>query len=343
MTRTISAALSCLEIERVVVATDDPQIEGLAVAASAGIVRLRPELATGTADSDAMVLHALDVLREREALEPELVAVLECAAPRLTVLDITGTIATLLREDAGSALAASPSQVRLWSRDETGGARGVNHDAGADPPRARAPEFAEAGSVYVFRTAGFRAARRRFFGRIALHVLTEGPALDASLLPDPLGGVVFDFDGVFTDNGVWTTQDGHESVRCDRSDGLGIGLLLRAGVPALVLSKERNPVVAARCAKLGIECRQGIDDKLPALRAWAREHGTDLDGLVYVGNDLNDVPCLEAVGLGVAVADAWPVALKAARLRLTRSGGAGAVRELCDLVLGALEARRPGR
>ncbi len=150
-----------------------------------------------------------------------------------------------------------------------------------------------------------------------------------------IGLVVFDFDGVMTDNTVLVMQDGAEGVLCNRSDGLGIGMMKDAGIPMMVLSKEQNPVVAARCRKLKLDCLQGIDDKIGELTRIAAERSLTLDRVAYVGNDLNDVPCMAAVGLPIAVADAWPVAKRAARFITTRRGGHGAVREVCDWFLEA--------
>lgn len=147
--------------------------------------------------------------------------------------------------------------------------------------------------------------------------------------------VVFDFDGVMTDNRVLVMQTGHEGVMCNRSDGLGVGMLHEAGLPMLVLSKEQNPVVAARCGKLKIECIQGIDDKPSRLASLLRSRRIDPADVAYVGNDLNDVGCMEMVGLPIAVVDAYPPALKAAKLVTTRPGGYGAVREVCDWILAA--------
>jgi YrbI family 3-deoxy-D-manno-octulosonate 8-phosphate phosphatase len=147
--------------------------------------------------------------------------------------------------------------------------------------------------------------------------------------------VVFDFDGVMTDNRVLTLQDGTEGVLCDRSDGLGVGMLHKAGVPMLVMSKEPNPVVAARCRKLNLECRQGIDDKVAELTGVLRERGLEWSAVAYVGNDVNDEACMRLVGVAIAVADAYPAALAAAGLVTTRPGGRGAVREVCEWLLSA--------
>jgi 3-deoxy-D-manno-octulosonate 8-phosphate phosphatase (KDO 8-P phosphatase) len=146
---------------------------------------------------------------------------------------------------------------------------------------------------------------------------------------------VFDFDGVFTDNHVWVDADGGETVRCCRADGLGLRRLREVGVDALVVSLETAPVVGARARKLGIECVQGVDDKLTLLREEAVSRGIGLDETAYVGNDINDAACLEAVGLPVVPSDAWPEVLELATWVLARAGGEGCVREFCDAVWSA--------
>ncbi|MBX3383070.1 MAG: HAD hydrolase family protein [Phycisphaeraceae bacterium] len=153
--------------------------------------------------------------------------------------------------------------------------------------------------------------------------------------------LVFDFDGVMTDNRVLVMQDGTEGVFCNRSDGLGLGMLAAApGAPRLlVLSKEQNPVVSARCRKLKLECMQGIDDKPAALCAYLASHNLTPAQAAYVGNDANDVGCMKLVGLAIAVADAWPPARAVAHVHTTRPGGHGAVREVCDWFLDALADR----
>ena len=152
-------------------------------------------------------------------------------------------------------------------------------------------------------------------------------------LPEQVQLVVFDFDGVMTDDRVWVDETGHEQVAANRRDGLGVEFLRRAGFEMLVLSKETNPVVTARCAKLGLPVMQGVGDKAPVLKALLAERNIDPRQVVYLGNDINDVPCFELVGCAVVVADAHPSAARRADLVLQTAGGHGAVRELCDLLL----------
>jgi N-acylneuraminate cytidylyltransferase len=114
---------------------------------------------------------------------------------------------------------------------------------------------------------------------------------------------------------------------------MGIARLRRAGIPVLILSSETNPVVSARARKLEVDVRQGVQDKVGALREWAKAQGVPLSRIAYIGNDINDLGCLEVVGFPVAVPEAHPLVLAAARVVVSRTGGHGAVRELADRVL----------
>ena len=159
-------------------------------------------------------------------------------------------------------------------------------------------------------------------------ILTEEP-LAARIRKIRL--VVFDFDGVFTDNMVYVFADGTESVRCFRSDGIGLAKLKRLGIETVIISTETNPIVAVRSKKLGIHCVHGCDDKCEALDKIIGEKGLSLEEVAYVGNDVNDEPCLSCVGLPIVVQDAHADVLSYALYRTKTPGGHGAVREVCDL------------
>jgi len=122
-------------------------------------------------------------------------------------------------------------------------------------------------------------------------------------------------------------------VAAHRGDGMGIALLHRAGIPAIVLSTEPNPVVAARCRKLELPVIQGLSDKAAALASLLAERSLDSAEVIYLGNDVNDLPCFPLAGCSVAVADAHPDVKAKADFVLVHKGGQGAVRELIDLIL----------
>jgi len=154
-------------------------------------------------------------------------------------------------------------------------------------------------------------------------------------MPEKIELIVLDFDGVVTDNRVWTDESGREMVSASRSDSMHLRALREMGVEVIILSSEPNPVVTARAQKMSIIAVQdvGIHEKGEALKKLLAERKVELAHCVYVGNDINDLPCFEMVGWAVAVADAYPEVARQADFILTQRGGRGAVRELSDLIL----------
>ncbi len=165
------------------------------------------------------------------------------------------------------------------------------------------------------------------------------------LVPDwrSIHTIVFDFDGVFTDNMVSVDQEGRESVSCHRGDGLAFDLLRRFAslhnwtVNYFILSKETNPVVSARARKLKVECIQGVEDKASYLRSYVSSHFPDdrssFSGLVYLGNDLNDLSPMLLSGFSFAPSDAHPIVQRHASLVLPQKGGRGFVRAAIEQIL----------
>lgn len=156
--------------------------------------------------------------------------------------------------------------------------------------------------------------------------------------------VAFDFDGVFTDNKVWVDQDGRESVRCDRRDGLAFDLVRafqrrgRLTAEFFILSKEANPVVLARAKKLKLDCHHGVGEKLRFMTVYLATRLPDyvdpFAGVVYLGNDLNDLPLMRRAGYAVAPADSHPLVRNSAHLVMEQRGGEGFVRAFIEHLLG---------
>ncbi|MFE5403358.1 cytidylyltransferase domain-containing protein [Streptomyces sp. NPDC056580] len=270
---------------------------------------------------------------------------------------------------AVGTLTAVDTRTVPGARTATGG-YGVNHDKSFRPRRQDRPQdLLETGAAYAMTAAGFREHRHRFFGHTELvrtdparvleiddpHDLARARALaplfDADLphsqlrssggtpigaLPayDDIDAVVLDFDGTQTDDRVLIDSDGREFVSVHRGDGLGIAALRRSGLKMLILSTEQNPVVAARARKLRLPVLHGIDRKDLALKQWCEEQGIAPERVLYVGNDVNDLPCFALVGWPVAVASAHDVVRGAARAVTTVPGGDGAIREIASWILG---------
>lgn len=139
--------------------------------------------------------------------------------------------------------------------------------------------------------------------------------------------LVLDFDGVMTNNTLIVDENGNESVVCNRSDGLGLEMLKNQHtVEVLVLSKEKNKVVAARCKKLKVKVIHGLGNKLATFENEVKKRNLSFSEVCFVGNDVNDIECIKQAGVGIAVADSHPNVLKTADLATTKKGGDGVKR-----------------
>jgi 3-deoxy-D-manno-octulosonate 8-phosphate phosphatase (KDO 8-P phosphatase) len=148
--------------------------------------------------------------------------------------------------------------------------------------------------------------------------------------------LVLDVDGVLTDGRLWFGPDGELLKVFHVRDGVGIKALHRAGVDVAIVSGRRSLAVERRAAELGIRhVRQGCDDKAEALRALSAELNVPTGSTACIVDDTPDLPMMALVALPIAVADAHPDVIAAARHVTRAAGGAGAVREVCDLLLDA--------
>jgi len=144
--------------------------------------------------------------------------------------------------------------------------------------------------------------------------------------------IAYDFDGVLTDNKVYLSEDGIESVQVNRSDGLAIKEIEKMGLRQIIISTEKNKVVKKRAEKLNIECFYGIDDKKTSLSNFCNENSIDLKKVIFIGNDINDLEVMKSVGISICPSDAHPSIIKIASVMLNSKGGEGLVRELLDLL-----------
>ncbi len=366
----IAAAQQAELVTRVIVSTDDEEIAEVARRYGAEVPFMRPpeHAQDGTPDLPVFV-HALQWLAEHEDYFPEFVIQLRPTTPVRPPTCVDDGI-RILRENpqADSLRIVVPSGQnphKMWKIGEDGQLNPLlKVDGIAEPynaPRQKLPPtYWQTGHLDVIRPATI-LEKGSMSGDVIMPLVLDPrytvdidtqrdweqaewliqhgglpavrPLQPAHHLPAQIDLIVLDFDGTLTDNRVWVDQNGLERVAAHRGDGMGISLLKKAGYQVIVLSTETNPVVAARCQKMDIPVYQGINQKGQALTALLEEKGVAPQNVVYVGNDVNDLPCFEIAGCAVAVADAHPDVLPYADLVLKTPGGMGAVRELCDLIL----------
>ncbi|WP_203136369.1 acylneuraminate cytidylyltransferase [Microbacterium sp. JZ31] len=348
--RAVTSALRSGSVDHVYVSTDDTEIAAVATAAGASVIHRPAEIAGDTASSESAILHAMDEI-EAGGVAISTVVFLQATSPFIPAEGIAEAVELVDGGGFDSAFSAFETYGFLWRRGAEGTAEAINHQAHHRPRRQdREPHYLETGAFYVFSAAGFRAAGHRFFGRIGIVEVPERSAIEiddatqfamagalAHLIEQPdaidVDAIVTDFDGVHTDDTATVDTEGGETVRVSRSDGMGVALLRRTGIPFLILSTETHPVVRARARKLQVPIIHSVGDKAAAIAEWATENDVDLARTAYLGNDVNDLGAMRLVGWPIAVADARPEVIAAARVVLTRKGGAGAVRELIDRVL----------
>jgi YrbI family 3-deoxy-D-manno-octulosonate 8-phosphate phosphatase len=359
--RAIRACVSSNLVTKTIVSTDDHEMATVGEENGAVVIWRPGALASDTSSSESVVRHVLETFAEQDQAPPRFSLLVQCTSPFLSVDDVDAVIDLLQKGTVDSCFTVARSHRFLWKSDPSGMAIPVNHDARKRLPRQSVePEYVETGAVYGFNTAEFVQESSRFLGRIgmvevesirsleiddqvdltvarALHpvVLNEERGCSGiDGLPTVVKAVVFDFDGVMTNNKVTIDENGMESVVANRGDGLGISLLREnTNLLMLVISTETNEVVRKRCTKLNLDCMLGVRAKDAALLEWLRSVHIDPSECIYVGNDGNDIRAMEVVGCAVAPSDAHPSALSQADIVLSRKGGEGAVRELADLLL----------
>jgi len=355
ITWSIAAGLKSELVRRVIVSTDDDEIAAVAREFGAETPFLRPaEFAQDNTLDLPVFEHALAWLKEHEGYLPDVVVQLRPTSPIRPRGLVDDAIRILLaNEDADcvrGVVPAGQNPHKMWRLPE--------------PRQSLPPVYWQTGHIDAIRTASILEKKSltgdviyplvidsRFtvdidnlgdWARYEHLIMTGGldyvsPGRERRPMPESIKLLVLDFDGVLTDNRVWVNQDGVESVAANRSDSYGLGLLRKVGVEALVISKETNPVVAARCNKMKVPFIQGIEDKETALQKHLAKQGIDAANVVFVGNDVNDLPAFRVAGWSVAVADALPMVIREADYVLAKPGGRGAVRELCDLILNAIK------
>lgn len=362
--RAVRACRAAKRIDHIFVSTDDAAIAAVASEAGAEVIQRPADLAGNTATSESALLHGLDDITTR-GINPGVLVFVQCTSPFIRPQDLDAGVAQITNGQADSTFSGIETFEFLWRDADdsidpgTGAMTGQNHDAAYRPRRQdRRPDYRETGAFYVMNVDGFRASGHRFFGRTRVVPVSELASLEidtaeelaladafAGVLDTPgaidatspldVDAVITDFDGVHTADTAYIDQDGHEMVRVSRSDGMGVSILRRAGIPFLICSRETNPVVTARAEKLGVDALQAVNDKRTAILEWLEKTGIDPARTAYVGNDVNDLGPMGAVGWPIAVADAHPQVRQVARVVLSRAGGKGAVREVCDRVAAA--------
>ncbi|WP_051196637.1 acylneuraminate cytidylyltransferase [Jonesia quinghaiensis] len=349
--RAITASSTALT-HAVVVSTDHPLIAETALAFGATVIHRNPDTATHHASSESAILDAITQWRDAGNDVPPVTVLVQCTSPFIDSSALQRAIHRVLNAEHDVVFAGTPDHGFRWTYTPGGEAEPLGHSRDHRPRRQDLPPtYRETGAFYVMRTEGFLNSGSRFFGSVGVEEISAQDALeiddhteldiarqlathrrDSPLVGLDVDALITDFDGVHTNDRAIIDVDGNEQVSVNRRDGLGVARLRDLGIPMLILSTEKHPIVTARAKKLAIDVLHGIDDKASALRTWMSAQRVDPSRVAYVGNDINDLGPMSCVGWPIATADADPEVHKAARLVLNSRGGDGAVREVTDLI-----------
>jgi YrbI family 3-deoxy-D-manno-octulosonate 8-phosphate phosphatase len=372
----IKAALQSQAVTRTIVSTDDEEIAAVAREYGAETPFLRPEEFSLDNTTDLPVFqHALKWLEEHENYCPDVVVHLRPTSPIRPLTCVDDAVNILLShpeaDSVRGVVEAGQNPYKMWRIDPTTGRMsvligvdGINEAFNA--PRQKLPTvFWQTGHIDAIRPQAI-LKKNSMSGNVVMPLVIDtrytvdidtladwkqaewlvregglvivDPAKLRRQFPAKVALLVMDFDGVLTDNRVWVNEKGEESVAANRSDSLGLNLLReKKTVEFLVISKERNPVVEARCRKINLSVLQAVDDKAAALNQVIQQKGLKRSEVIYLGNDTNDSPCFPIAGFAVVPSDAHPDVIRRADLVLSKPGGHGAVRELCDILLSRLQ------
>ncbi|HZM21359.1 MAG TPA: acylneuraminate cytidylyltransferase [Anaerolineales bacterium] len=369
----IAAGLQANAVNRVIVSTDDKEIAAVAREYGAETPFMRPrELALDRTNDLPVFEHALKWLEDIEGYKPDIIVQLRPTSPIRPKDCVDSAVRTLIENSSADSVRgivpAGQNPHKMWRFNGYDKpmkplleVEGISEPYNA-PRQILPPVYWQTGQIDVIRTSTISRkhsltgsvvyplvidarytvdidtladwAKSEALVTSGLEMVTPDKKLHRPM-PEKIELIICDFDGVITDNRVWVDQDGNESIAAYRSDSMRIGEMRELGIEVMILSSEPNPVVVARAKKMGVEAVHGvgIHEKGRVMREVLQRKNVQAENVIYIGNDRNDLPCFEIAGWSVAVADAYPEVIRMADHILSRAGGHGALRELCDLIL----------
>lgn len=346
----IEHAIKSKYVTDVYVTTDDPEIACISQKYGAKIIWRPAELATDTASTEEALLHAIAEIEREEKIDE--VVFLQATSPVRESQDVEKALEKFFEEKADSLFSAAVLEdFCIWEIGQDN-MKSITFDYKKRGRRQdRKPYFLENGSIYIFKPEVLRQYNNRLGGKMAFYPMPLWKSYEIDSVEDiefceyfmiskilrkrsvtfvlkNIQLIVYDFDGVLTDNKVLLREDGLESVVVNRADGLSIGIIKDMGIKQIILSKEKNKVVEVRAQKLDIPVIRGVDNKKETLVSYCKENNIHLENVVYVGNDINDLEVMMSVGYPICPSDAYGEIKSISKITLETLGGEGVAREL---------------
>jgi YrbI family 3-deoxy-D-manno-octulosonate 8-phosphate phosphatase len=351
----IEQAKASQYIKNIYVSSDDKEILKISDGAGAKIINRPKRLSTDYSPSEEALQHAIDHIQSSEKEKINAVVFLQATSPIRTSEDIDKATELFVSKKADSLFSAIKIEDFLMWKALKNKYRSVTYDYKNRGRRQdRSPFYMEHGSIYIFKPTILEKYNNRLGSKIVVYltdywksfqidrpedveiceyfmrkkILKKKPEIDIK----NIRLIVYDFDGVLTDNKIHLNEEGIESVTLNRSDGLAMDVLKKWRINQIILSTETNKVVEERAKKLGILAIRGVENKKETLLAYCRKNEIPVETVVYIGNDLNDLEAMKITGYPVCPSDASEEIKNISKIILDSAGGGGVVRELIKYI-----------
>jgi len=352
----IEQSISSSYIDQTIVSTEDEEIAKISQKYGARVIVRPKELAEDTTPTDPVLIHVIKEL-DKESIKPDYLVLLQPTSPIRRKYDIDRAIEKLIDGDGDSLLSVRENSSFLWSNE----GKPLNYDYKARPRRQdKEWELIENGSIYITKRNILLKENNRLGGKIMTYVMPEWASFEIDTqfdfelveyiaqnkLPFVLHNLkkiklaIFDVDGVFTDGSVYLDEQGNELLKFSRIDGKGIELLKNAGVTIAIITSEDTKIVEKRMNKLKIcHIHIGIKDKLSVYESLKERLSLTDEETAYCGDDINDIDIIEKAGFTACPKNAVKAIKKKCNYISPYRGGAGFVRDICDMIIKSREKR----
>ena len=344
----LEAACDVVGCSNVYVSTDSKEIADIVKNLRLGvkIIKRPPELSTDTASTESVMLHFAG------AVDFDTVITLQATSPLTTSDDIKKALSLFHKNKFDSLLTGVRSKKFFWTPDR----KAVNYDPMNRPLRQQIDGWImENGAFYITKRNILQHYKCRLGGEIGIYEMHPETAIEIDELEDwaeverylikrkrekinhiikDIKLLAVDVDGTLTDAGMYYSAEGEELKKFNTRDAQGIALLREKGIHVAIITKENSPIVKARAKKLKIDkCYVGINNKLVCFKKIVRALKINLSNVAYIGDDVSDFECIKSVGVAACPADAVEAIKNISDYVCKLSGGSGAVREICELIL----------
>lgn len=356
---TVKAACCCKYIDKVYIATDSEKIretvEGFKVGieaevfTKAEVIGRSAESASDTASTEFVMLE----FAKNNYFDN--IVLVQATSPLLQASDLDRGFQAFMTDGTDSVLSVVRQKRFHWKNDEQGYAHPTNYDVSHRPRRQEFDGYlVENGAFYISSKTDLLKSQKRVSGKIKVVEMNEDTFFE---IDEPSDWVIIealmrkngtyasseipeikmfltDCDGCLTDGGMYYSECGDEMKKFNTRDGMGFALLRERGIITGIITSENVDLNRRRAEKLKVDILEsGCKDKLSAIKRICSEWRIDIRNVCYIGDDLNDIDAIKAVGYGCCPADAIVEVRKIATIVTSAKGGEGVIREIVDYLL----------